>query len=91
MDNSKLNNKDKYKLICTNFKIYDMCCPPEYFIIGYHEIVRHGVFLMELNGHDHMKDNHWDLFVKSIIKENDLHNKPEYDKYIGFDKALITW
>jgi hypothetical protein len=35
MDNSKLNNKDQYKLVCTNFKIYDGCCPPEYFIIEY--------------------------------------------------------
>ena len=91
MDNSNLINKDKYKLICTSFKIYDMCCIPEYFIIGYHEVVRHGHFLMALNGHDHMEGNYWDSFVKQLIKENDLHNKPEYNKYIGFDKSLVTW
>jgi hypothetical protein len=91
MDNSKLNNKDQYKLVCTNFKIYDGCCPPEYFIIEYVEIIRHGVFLMALNGHDHMENTYQDKFLKQLIKENDLHNKSEYNKYIGFDKALITW
>jgi hypothetical protein len=91
MDNSILNNKDNYKIICTNYKIYDGCCPPEYFIMGYVEIIRHGVFLMALNGHDYMENTFQDEFLKQLIKENDLHNKPEYDKYIGFDKSLIVW
>lgn len=91
MDNSVLNNKDNYKIICTNYKIYDGCCPPEYFIIGYAEIIRHGVFLMALNGHDHMENTFQDNFLKQLIKENQLHLKPEYDRYIGFDKSLITW
>jgi hypothetical protein len=91
MDNSILEKKDKYKLACTHFKIYDLCCPPDYFVIGYKEIVRHGVFLMKLNGHAFDDNNHGEVFVKKIIKENNLHNKPQYDKYIGFDKALITW
>lgn len=91
MDNSILNDKDNYKIICTNYKIYDGCCPPEYFIIGYMEIIRHGVFLMALNGHDHMENTFQDNFLKQLIKENQLHTKPEYDRYIGFDKSLITW
>jgi len=91
MDNSILNNKDNYKIVCTNYKIYDGCCPPEYFIIEYVEIVRHGVFLMALNGHDHMEHTYQDIFLRQLIKENDLHNKPKYNKYIGFDKSLITW
>ena len=91
MDNSVLNNKDNYKIICTNYKIYDGCCPPEYFIIGYVEIIRHGVFLMALNGHDYIENTFQDIFLKQLIKENDIRNKPEYDKYIGFDKNLITW
>jgi hypothetical protein len=91
MDNSKLNNKDQYKIICTNYKIYDGCCPPEYFIIGYVEIIRHGVFLMALNGHNHIEGSYQDIFLKQLIKENNIHNKLEYDKYIGFDKNLITW
>jgi hypothetical protein len=91
MDNSVLNNKDNYKIICTNYKIYDGCCPPEYFIIGYVEIIRHGVFLMALNGHDYIENTFQDIFLKQLIKENDIRNKPEYDKYIGFDKNLIMW
>lgn len=91
MDNSILNNKDNYKIICTNYKIYDGCCPPEYFIIGYMEIIRHGVFLMALNGHDHMENTPQDNFLKQLIKENQLYTKLEYDKYMGFDKSLITW
>ena len=91
MDNSVLNNKDNYKIICTNYKIYDGCCPPEYFIMGYIEIIRHGVFLMALNGHDYIENTFQDEFLKQLIKETQLHTKPEYDKYIGFDKSLITW
>ena len=91
MDNSILKNKDHYKIICTNYKIYDICCPPEYFIIGYKEIIRHGVFLMALNGHSISSENHSEIFIKQLIKENNLHNKSEYNKYIGFDKDLITW
>jgi hypothetical protein len=91
MDNSVLNNKDNYKIICTNYKIYDGCCPPEYFIMGYVEIIRHGVFLMALNGHDYIENTFQDEFLKQLIKETQLYTKPEYDKYIGFDKSLITW
>jgi hypothetical protein len=91
MDNSILNNKNKYKLVCTDFKIYDLCCPAEYFIIGYKEIIRHGVFLMKLNGQHLDDNNHGEIFVKQLIKNENLHNKPEYNKYIGFDKNLITW
>jgi hypothetical protein len=91
MDNSILKGKDQYNLACTNFKIYDDAYYPEYFIIGYKEIIRHGVFLMALNGHDHMKESHGDVFMKKLIKENNLHNNPDYDRYIGFDKSLITW
>ena len=91
MDNSVLNNKDNYKIICTNYKIYDGCCPPEYFIMGYIEIIRHGVFLMALNGHDYIENTFQDEFLKQLIKKTQLHTKPEYDKYIGFDKSLITW
>jgi hypothetical protein len=91
MDNSILDSKDDYKIVCTNYKIYDGCCPPEYFIIEYVEIIRHGVFLMALNGHGHMGGSYQDIFLKQLIKENDIRNKPEYDKYIGFDKNLITW
>jgi hypothetical protein len=46
---------------------------------------------MALNGHDSLAGNYIDIFLKQFIKENDLHNKSEYDKYIGFDKKLITW
>jgi len=91
LDNSILENKDHYKIICTNYKIYDVCCPPEYFIIGYIEIIRHGAFLMTLNGHDHLDKTYQNDFLKQLIKENNLHNKPEYDRYICFDKSLITW
>lgn len=91
MDNSILKGKDQYNLACTDFKIYDGAYEPEYFIIGYKEIIRHGVFLMALNGHDHMEGNHSDVFMKEILKENNLHNDPDYDRYIGFDKSLITW
>jgi hypothetical protein len=91
MDNSILKGKDQYNLACTNFKIYDDAYYPEYFIIGYKEIIRHGVFLMALNGHNHMEGNHSDMFMKKLIKENNLHNNPDYDRYIGFDKSLITW
>jgi hypothetical protein len=90
MDNSILINKDNYNIICTNYKIYDGCCPPEYFIIGYVEIIRHGVFLMALNGHEHMEGSYQDIFLKQLIKDNNLHNKSEYNKYIGFDKTLVT-
>jgi hypothetical protein len=89
MDNSRLNNKNNYKIICTNFKIYDGCCPPEYFIIGYEEIVRHGVFLLVDNGISSDRTNHAELFVQKVILDNDLHKNPEYDRYFGFDKSLI--
>jgi hypothetical protein len=91
MDNSVLKNKYRYNLACTDFKIYDGAYDPEYFIIGYKEIIRHGVFLMALNGHDYMEGNHTDMFVKNLIKENNLLDNPNYDKYIGFDKSLFTW
>jgi len=89
MDNSILNNKNNYKIICTNFKIYDGCCPPEYFIIGYEEVVRHGVFLLVDNGISSDRTNHAELFVQKVILDNDLHKNPEYDRYFGFDKSLI--
>ena len=91
MDNSILNNKDNYKIVCTDYKIYDGCCPPEYFIIEYVEITRHGVFLMALNGYDCMEHTYQDKFLKRLINENQLYNKPEYDKYMGFDKSLAIW
>jgi hypothetical protein len=91
MDCSRLENKDQYKLICTDYKIHDGAYTPEYFILGYIEIIRHGAFLMELNGHSHLSGNYIDTFLKQLIKENNLHNKPEYDRYICFDKSLITW
>jgi hypothetical protein len=91
MDNSILKGKDRYNLACTDFKIYDGAYDPEYFIIGYKEIIRHGVFLMALNGHDHMKGDHTDVFVTNLIKENNLLDNPDYNKYIGFDKSLFTW
>jgi len=91
MDCSELENKNHYKTLCTSYRIHDGAYPPEYFIIGYMEVTRHGVFLMVLNGHDSLAGNYIDTFLKQFIKENDLHNKSEYDKYIGFDKKLITW
>ena len=89
MDNSRLNNKNNYKIICTNFKIYDGCCPPEYFIIGYEEVVRFGVFLLVDNGISNDRTNHAETFVQQVILDNDLHKKPEYNRYFGFDKSLI--
>jgi hypothetical protein len=89
MDNSILNNKDKYKVICTNLKIYDGCCLPDYFIIGYKEIIRHGVFLLVDNGTGQNRDNHIESFIQKLIKDNNLHKKPEYDRYILFDKNII--
>jgi hypothetical protein len=38
-----------------------------------------------------MEGSHGDVFMKKLIKENNLHNNPNYDRYIGFDKSLITW
>ena len=89
MDNSILNNKDKYKVICTNLKIYDGCCPPDYFVIGYKEVIRHGVFLLVDNGINSDKNNHIEIFVQKLIKDNNIHKKPEYDRYILFDKNII--
>ena len=92
MDNSILNNKDKYKIICTNLKIYDQSYQPDYFIIGYKEIIRYGVFLLTLNGQIMEDTNHAEVFMRKVIKENNLHNNSEYDRYILFDKNIInTW
>jgi hypothetical protein len=38
-----------------------------------------------------LEDNHAEVFIRKLIKDEDLHNNPEYDKYILFDKNLITW
>jgi hypothetical protein len=91
LDCSELANKEHYKIICTKYYIYDLAYPAEYFIIGYKEIIRHGVFLMDLNGHETITGTHGDTFVKQLIKENNLLGNPEYDKYIGFDKSLFIW
>jgi hypothetical protein len=91
MDNSILKNKDQYKITCTDLKIYDQAFQPDYFIVGYKEIIRHGVFLMTLNGQTMLEDNHAEVFIRKLIKDENLHNNPEYDKYILFDKKLITW
>jgi hypothetical protein len=89
MDNSILNNKDKYKLVCTNLKIYDQAYKPDYFIIGYKEIIRHGVFLSNHNGQSMNDDEHAEVFIQKLIKDNNLHKNPEYDRYILFDKNII--
>lgn len=90
MDNSYLQNKDKYKMICTNLKIYDHAFEPDYFVIGYKEIIRHGVFLINHNGIGGMDDNnHAEVFIRKLIKDNNLHKNPEYDRYILFDKSII--
>lgn len=92
MDNSILEGKNQYNLACTDFKIYDGAYDPEYFIIGYKEIIRHGVFLSNKNGQHMSDDNHAEVFIRKLIKENNLHNDPDYDKYIGFDKNIVdTW
>lgn len=92
MDNSKLTNKYTYKLICTNFKIYDGGFPPEYFIIGYEEVVRHGVFLLADNGISQDRTNHAETFVQKMVVDNKLHKKPEYDRYFTFNKSIVdTW
>lgn len=90
MDCSELKNKDIYKIICTGFYIYDLGYDPEYFIIGYKEVIRYGVFLVSFNGHEHLLGTHGDTFIKQMIKENNLIYDSEYDKYIGFDKNLLA-
>lgn len=90
MDCSKLQNKDIYKIICTDYHIYDLGYDPEYFIIGYKEILRYGVFLISFNGHEHILGSHGDTFIKQMIKENNLIYDSEYDKYIGFNKNLLV-
>lgn len=90
MDCSELKNKDIYKIICTGFYIYDLGYDPEYFIIGYKEVIRYGVFLISFNGHEHLLGTHGDTFIKQMIKENNLIYDSEYDKYIGFDKNLLA-
>lgn len=92
MDNSYLQNKDKYKMVCTNLRIYDQAYEPDYFIVGYKEIIRHGVFLSNHNGQIMEDDNHAEIFIRKLIKDNNLHRNPEYDRYILFDKNIVdTW
>lgn len=82
MDNSILKNKDQYNIICTNLKIYDQAFQPDYFIIGYKEIIRHGVFLMTFNGQTMSEDNHAEVFIRNLIKEENLHNNPIHEKLV---------
>ena len=71
-----------FKMLSTSFKIFDLCCPPENFIIEYREVIRHGAFHIKENGFDSVDKYHGQEFVTNLIREEKLELKPEYAKYL---------
>jgi hypothetical protein len=54
----------------------------DFFIIAYYEIVRHGVFSLPENGIPVKPNDNQVNFVKKLITEEDLFNKPEFKSKI---------
>jgi hypothetical protein len=90
LDCSKIKNKEKYTIIGTDFYMNDAAFEPKPFIFDYKEIIRFGVFLLTLNSLSSIKESHIEKFIIQLIKDEDILNKPEYDKYILFDKNLLN-
>jgi len=66
----------KFKKLCTNYYIFDFGWQPQFFILGYIEILRHGKFMVSLG------DENWvQKIIYQIINENNLKSDPEYDRY----------
>jgi len=89
LDCSRIMNKEKYNVVCTPYRIYDVCptCPQK-FIIQYIEIIRHGVFQLEENGQAYLPP--YQEFLTNFILDNELHINESYRKYFGFDPTTLT-
>lgn len=75
----------KFKMLCTDFKIFDLCCPPEKFIISYREVIRHGRFHIKENGYGGVEGYHGQEFITRLIEDEKLKLRPEYAKYLPQD------
>lgn len=72
------NPEDEYKFkkLCTNYYVFDFSWQPQFFILSYIEILRHGRFMLKLG------DDNWvQKIIHTIIKENELRNNKEFDRY----------
>jgi hypothetical protein len=82
----EIRQNNTYKTLSCNLKSWfndyrdDENC--DYFIIAYYEIVRHGVFSLPENGLPVNPNDNQVLFVKKLIDEEDLLNKPEFKNKI---------
>ena len=66
----------KFKKLCTNYDIFDFGIQPDFFILGYIEIIRHGKLILKLG------DDNWvQKIVFQIIDDNNLKLDPEYARY----------
>jgi len=89
LDCSIIVDKQSYKNICYKHEIYNGINPLHYFIIEYIEVIRHGVFLLSLNGQHIHEDAHCQTILRRLFVKYDILQNPLYDKYFLFDKSLM--
>jgi hypothetical protein len=75
-------NEYNFKMLCTSYKIFDLCCPPEKFILAYREVIRHGRFHIKENGYGGVERYHGQQFITQLIEDERLKFRPEYAKYL---------
>lgn len=71
-----------FKMLCTSHKIFDLCCPPEKYILQYREVIRHGRFHIKENGYNGVENSHGQEFITRLIKDERLEFIADYAKYL---------
>jgi hypothetical protein len=103
-DNISLHNLDEtldvmkydntYKTLCNDLVSifnFDDIEQKGYYIIAYHELIRHGCFWLPENGHSMGREHPGIKFMYQLIQDEDLLNDPDfkqnlfwyYDKHMG--------
>lgn len=71
-----------FKTLCTKYKIFDLGYPHDFFVLGYREIMRHGMFHIERNDFNDMLQYDNNSFIENFIKTENLENDPAFAAFL---------
>lgn len=80
-----IKNGNTYKALCNDLPSSVNFLDVEntdYFLIAYHELVRHGVFWIPENGQSLHPSTPSVQFTYKLIEEEDLMNRPDFEKIV---------